>query len=73
MAGSDTAEAPEGEQWSVENTVAAIPGFEPKINSPSPVPFFHILERLKTTPREGWRRKGITPGESIADTCIECQ
>ncbi len=33
----------------------------------SPVPFFHLLARLKTTPREGWRRFDINHGESIAD------
>ena len=26
----------------------------------SPLPFFHLLERLKTTQREGWRRFGIS-------------
>lgn len=31
------------------------------------MPFFHLLERLKTTKREGWRRFGITWGESISD------
>lgn len=35
--------------------------------STSPVPFFHLLERLKTTKREGWRRFGINHGESISD------
>lgn len=38
-----------------------------KTNSTSPVPFFHVLERLKTTKREGWRRFGIDHGESISD------
>jgi putative hydrolase of HD superfamily len=33
----------------------------------SPLPFFHLLERLKTTPRAGWRRFGINPCESISD------
>ncbi|KAI7150682.1 hypothetical protein KC352_g28736, partial [Hortaea werneckii] len=33
----------------------------------TPIPFFHLLERLKTTKREGWRRFGINHGESIAD------
>ena len=33
----------------------------------SPVPFFHLLERLKTTKREGWRRFNLLSGESIAD------
>lgn len=40
---------------------------EPQTNSSSPVPFFHLLERLKTTKREGWRRFGIVHGESISD------
>lgn len=31
------------------------------------MPFFHLLERLKTTKREGWRRFGIDRGESISD------
>lgn len=31
------------------------------------MPFFHLLERLKTTKREGWRRFGIVQGESISD------
>lgn len=35
--------------------------------SSSPIPFFHLLERLKTTKREGWRRFGIDNGESISD------
>lgn len=39
----------------------------PEENSESPVPFFHLLERLKTTKREGWRRFGISYGESISD------
>ena len=33
----------------------------------SPVPFFHLLERLKTTKREGWRRFNISHGESVSD------
>ncbi len=40
---------------------------QPDMGSTSPVPFLHLLERLKTTKREGWRRFGITNGESIAD------
>lgn len=36
-------------------------------NSASPVPFFHLLERLKTTKREGWRRFGLDHAESISD------
>ncbi|KAE9363400.1 hypothetical protein N431DRAFT_433474 [Stipitochalara longipes BDJ] len=60
---ANAAQAP----WSVEAVVAAIPGGAPETNSSSPVPFFHMLERLKTTKREGWRRFGINHGESIAD------
>lgn len=33
----------------------------------SPINFFHFIERLKTTPREGWRRFRADHGESIAD------
>ncbi|KAJ5087689.1 HD domain-containing protein [Penicillium angulare] len=39
----------------------------PEENSTSPVAFFHLIERLKTTKREGWRRFGISHGESISD------
>ncbi|KAE8442319.1 hypothetical protein EG329_003452 [Mollisiaceae sp. DMI_Dod_QoI] len=53
--------------WSVEAVIAKIPGGAPETESTSPVPFFHMLERLKTTKREGWRRFGIAHGESISD------
>ncbi|KAF4629664.1 hypothetical protein G7Y89_g8484 [Cudoniella acicularis] len=53
--------------WTVEGVVAKIPGGPPAVDSSSPVPFFHMLERLKTTKREGWRRFGIKTGESISD------
>ncbi|TVY48160.1 HD domain-containing protein [Lachnellula occidentalis] len=53
--------------WSVEQVVASLPGGPPQTNSSSPIPFFHMLERLKTTKREGWRRFNITQGESISD------
>jgi putative hydrolase of HD superfamily len=33
----------------------------------TPVSFFHFIERLKTTKREGWRRFGLNHGESISD------
>lgn len=39
----------------------------PKPHSSSPIAFFHVLERLKVTKREGWRRFGISNGESISD------
>ncbi len=47
------------EPWAVEKVVAAIPGGAPASDTESPVPFFHMIERLKTTKREGWRRFGI--------------
>lgn len=52
---ANVAQAP----WTVEAVVAGIPGGPPETGSSSPVPFFHMLERLKTTKREGWRRFGI--------------
>ena len=52
---SSSAKAP----WTVEGAVAKLPGGTPVADSSSPVPFFHMLERLKTTKREGWRRSGI--------------
>lgn len=42
-------------------------GGAPASGTDSPVPFFHMLTQLKTTKREGWRRFGISQGESIAD------
>lgn len=36
-------------------------------NTDSPLPFFHLLERLKTTKRAGWQRFKIGDGESISD------
>ena len=46
-------------------TAHALPA--PAIPPASPLPFLHTIERLKTTPREGWRRFAIPNGESIAD------
>jgi len=46
-------------QWTVEKVLDTIPTGKPVQGSTSPVPYFHILERLKTTKREGWRRLGI--------------
>lgn len=55
--------------WSVDKVLAVAPNDSTAFNPPSdsPLPFFHLLERLKTTKREGWRRFGIERGESIAD------
>lgn len=46
--------------WTVDKVVKEIPGGAPTEDSSSPLPFFHMLERLKTTKREGWRRFGIS-------------
>ncbi|KAI9821179.1 MAG: hypothetical protein M1827_003913 [Pycnora praestabilis] len=54
------------EPWSVESVLSTLPT-QPETSSSSPIPFFHMLERLKTTKREGWRRFGIKHGESISD------
>ncbi|KAK4110931.1 hypothetical protein N656DRAFT_781241 [Canariomyces notabilis] len=53
--------------WTVDKVLDTIPGGKPAEGTSSPVPYFHILERLKTTKREGWRRFGIDRGESISD------
>ncbi|KAJ3556634.1 hypothetical protein NPX13_g10093 [Xylaria arbuscula] len=53
--------------WTVEKVLATITPSPPAENTDSPVPYFHILERLKTGKREGWRRFGIERGESISD------
>ncbi|RDA83818.1 hypothetical protein CP532_5127 [Ophiocordyceps camponoti-leonardi (nom. inval.)] len=56
------------EPWEVNKVLATMSQQEvPKRDSSSPLPYFHMLERLKTTKREGWRRFGIQGGESIAD------
>lgn len=48
-------------------TVLSTLPFRPEPGTASPVGFFHMLERLKTTKREGWRRFNIKDGESISD------
>ncbi|KAI9774538.1 MAG: hypothetical protein M1840_002786 [Geoglossum simile] len=50
------------EPWSVDSVLAALPPPLPQTGTTSPIPFFHLLERLKTTKREGWRRFGIDRG-----------
>ncbi|KAJ5598642.1 HD family hydrolase [Penicillium hordei] len=52
--------------WTPETVLSTLP-YRLEENSTSPVPFFHLIERLKTTKREGWRRFGIDNGESISD------
>jgi len=63
---SHTSSLPKPNPWSVRAVLNQLPD-RPQENSSSPVPFFHYVERLKTEKREGWRRFGITKGESIAD------
>lgn len=46
--------------WTVDKVLGTIHPEAPKAESSSPLPFFHVLERLKTGKREGWRRFGIT-------------
>ncbi|KAF2091960.1 hypothetical protein K490DRAFT_70676 [Saccharata proteae CBS 121410] len=53
-------------QWSPETVLSTLKQ-RPQSDTESPIPFFHTLERLKTTKREGWRRFGIDHGESISD------
>ncbi|KAI1331021.1 HD domain-containing protein [Xylariaceae sp. FL0255] len=55
------------EPWSVEKVLTTITPAPPTEGSDSPVPYFHLLERLKTNKREGWRRFNIERGESISD------
>ena len=47
------------EPWTVEKAMKEVPGDAPPEGGSSPLPFFHMLERLKTTKREGWRRFGL--------------
>jgi putative hydrolase of HD superfamily len=43
--------------WTVEKVLEDIP--DAPAPGSTPLPFFHMLGRLKTTKREGWRRFGI--------------
>jgi len=45
--------------WTVDKALDTITIGKPVEGSASPVPYFHMLERLKTTKREGWKRFGI--------------
>jgi len=45
--------------WSVDKVLATISPTPPAEGTDSPIPYFHILERLKTNKREGWRRFNI--------------
>lgn len=59
-------QSPSHSEWTIESVLSTL-SHRPEEKSTSPVPFFHLLERLKTTKREGWRRFGIGHGESISD------
>ncbi|PNS18718.1 hypothetical protein CAC42_5257 [Sphaceloma murrayae] len=61
-----SSEAQGSSHWTPQTVLSTLKD-QPVTNSTSPVPFFHLLERLKTTKREGWRRFGINHGESISD------
>ncbi|KAL6711005.1 hypothetical protein ACN47E_006880 [Coniothyrium glycines] len=65
-AGQLNAKDTESSAWTVESVLSEIPNGYAE-NTDSPVPFFHLLERLKTTKRAGWRRFGINDCESISD------
>ncbi|KAL5119215.1 hypothetical protein ACEQ8H_002926 [Pleosporales sp. CAS-2024a] len=56
----------EQSKWTVESVLSEL-NLSYAESTASPVPFFHLLERLKTTKRAGWRRFGIDGCESISD------
>ncbi|KAF9887238.1 hypothetical protein FE257_010366 [Aspergillus nanangensis] len=57
---------PSEDEWAPESVLSGM-AYPPVPSSTSPVPFFHLMERLKTTKREGWQQASIKDGESIAD------
>ncbi|BCS25450.1 HD domain-containing protein [Aspergillus puulaauensis] len=62
--GSITPDTPE---WDPRTVLSSLPNPTPE-NTHTPIPFFHLLSRLKTTKREGWQQAGLSHhGESIAD------
>lgn len=61
-----TSSLPRPHPWSVDAVLSQLPDSHAS-NTSSPIQFFHYLQRLKTEKREGWRRFGISKGESIAD------
>ncbi|KAF2433584.1 HD domain-containing protein [Tothia fuscella] len=65
-AGPNPAPAVSVQDWTTESVLENVT-HKPEPSTTSPVGFFHILERLKTTQREGWRRFGVKNGESISD------
>ncbi|KAI4619631.1 hypothetical protein J4E83_005486 [Alternaria metachromatica] len=65
-AGVLDAKKAEQRKWTVESVLSENALKYPE-NTDSPLPFFHLLERLKTTKRAGWQRFEIGDGESISD------
>jgi putative hydrolase of HD superfamily len=53
--------------WTVDKVLDTMGNARPSEGTSTPLAYFHVLERLKTMKREGWRRFGIERGESIAD------
>jgi putative hydrolase of HD superfamily len=47
------------EPWTLDKALAVSSVGKPVEGSSSPVPFFHVIERLKTTSRAGWLRFGV--------------
>ncbi|OAL03570.1 hypothetical protein IQ06DRAFT_269537 [Phaeosphaeriaceae sp. SRC1lsM3a] len=66
QAGQLKKEDAEQSTWSVESVLSEL-SLTYAESTTSPLPFFHLLERLKTTKRAGWRRFGIDNCESISD------
>lgn len=62
-----TSSLPKPNPWSVLKVLQQLPHAPSPEGSSSPIPFFHYVERLKIEKREGWKRFGISRGESIAD------
>ncbi|KAI4703808.1 hypothetical protein J4E89_009777 [Alternaria sp. Ai002NY15] len=65
-AGVLDAKIAEQKKWTVESVLSEN-DLKYAENTDSPLPFFHLLERLKTTKRAGWQRFEIGDGESISD------
>lgn len=63
---SHTSRLPKPNPWSVQAVLDELPHAS-QPGSSSAISFLHYVERLKIEKREGWRRFGISSGESIAD------
>ncbi|KAH4228272.1 5'-deoxynucleotidase [Parastagonospora nodorum] len=65
-AGQSKVEEVSQAKWSVESVLTEL-NLTYTESTASPLPFFHLLQRLKTTKRAGWQRFGIPAPESISD------